>query len=56
MLSIIIFQLTVIWMNLYPMRFKEAIMDGLAAENLRSNMFIYKFATDTTEKGSSIVL
>ena len=54
--AIIIFQLCVMWMNLYPMRFKEAIMDGPKAKNFRSNMFLYKLATDQTDTGPTIIL
>ena len=31
-------------------------MGGMAAGNLRANMFIYKLATDKTEEGSAVVL
>ena len=38
------------------MRYKEAVMNGGAAGNLRANMFIYKLATDKSEEGSAVVL
>ena len=55
MAYLILFELTVLWLNLYPMVFKAAIMrrdDG----NLRANMFIYKLATDKSDEKSAIVL
>ena len=55
MLALVIFQATLIWMNMYPMRFKAGIMSGKAG-NLRANMFIYKLATDQAEEGSAVVM
>ena len=53
LLGLIIFYLTVVWLNIYPGRFKERFMGG---GNLRANMFIYKQATDVNGEGSAIVL
>ena len=47
-----IFTFQVVWLNFYPLQFKEVVMNG---GNLRANMFIYKLATDGDE-GSAIVL
>ena len=55
MLALVLFQATLIWMNMYPMRYKAGIMTGKAG-NLRANMFIYKLATDTAEEGSAVVM
>ena len=52
-LGLILFNLTVTWLNMYPLRFKERFM-GMG--NLRANSFIYKQATDTNGEGSVIVL
>ena len=38
------------------MRFKERVMGGGAAGNLRANLFIYKLATDKPDEGSAVVL
>ena len=53
-LGLIIFTLTVAWLNMYPMRFKNRFMGDKG--NLRSNMFIYKQATDAEGEGSAIVM
>ena len=45
LIGLILFSWTVTWINFYPMRFKERIMGGVPS-NLRSNMLIYKLATD----------
>ena len=55
MLALAIFQATLVWMNMYPMRYKAGIMSGKAG-NLRANMFIYKLATDQAEEGSAVVM
>ena len=54
LLSLIIFALIVVWINMYPMRFKERFMGRKG--NLRANMFIYKLATDQSGEGSAVVL
>ena len=55
-LAIVIFALTSNWMNLYPVRFKNAVLGGEKyGNNLRTNNFIYKLATDGDE-GSAVVL
>ena len=56
LLAIIVFTLTVGWLNMYPMRFKERVMGGPGAGNLRANMFVYKLATDAPDGGSAVVL
>ena len=57
MLACVLFSWMVIWLNMYPMRFKEAVMNGKAGgANLRANMQIYKLATDTNNEGSAVVL
>ena len=53
LLGLIIFFLTVTWLNMYPMRFKERFM---GRGNLRSNMFIYKQATDAEGEGPAIIM
>ena len=55
MLALVIFQYTVMHMNGYPGIFKSKIMRGNDG-NLRSNMFIYKLATQQGDEGSAIVM
>ena len=52
----IIFTLAVGWINIYPVRYKESLMGGYGAGNLRANPFIYKFATQNDDQGSVVVL
>ena len=56
LLAAVVFSLTVAWLNMYPMRFKERVMGGPGAGNLRANMFIYKLATAQADEGSAVVL
>ena len=51
--AMIAFNLTVAWMNQYPMRYKEQIMMG---GNLRANMFIYRLANEDPAESSAVVL
>ena len=51
----IVFNLTVQWMNNYPMRYKEQVMEG-GAHNLRANMFVYRLATEDPNESSAVVL
>ena len=53
LLGLILFSLTVAWLNVYPLRFKERFMGG---GNLRANMYIYKQATDVDGTGPAVVL
>ena len=55
MLALVIFQYTVMHMNGYPGVYKSKIMRGNDG-NLRSNMFIYKLATQQGDEGSAIVM
>ena len=57
MLAIVAFSWMVMWLNGYPTCFKEAVMNGMSGgANLRSNMQIYKLATDTNNEGSAVIL
>ena len=51
-IAVWVFAFQVIWLNFYPMPYKESVMNG---GNLRANMFLYKLATDGDE-GSAIIL
>ena len=44
-LALIIFTFVVGWLNTYPVRFKERVMGGYGAGNLRANPYIFKLAT-----------
>ena len=51
--AMVVFNITIQWMNQYPMRYKEQVMKG---GNLRANMFIYRLATEDPAESSAVVL
>ena len=52
-LGMIVFNYTVIWLNIYPWRSKEPLK---LTKNLRSNMYIFQRATEKSGEGAGIVL
>ena len=53
--AMVVFNITIQWMNQYPMRYKEQVMVG-GAHNLRANMFVYRLATENPNDSSAVIL
>ena len=51
--SVCVFALTVIFLNFFPMFYKEQFMKG---GNFRANQFVFRQATDEDGSGSSAVI